>query len=43
MYQYKTKYTTPIEPDFTLIFKLNSDLMNHLMKRGIHHYDDISS
>ncbi|WP_256099522.1 hypothetical protein [Staphylococcus xylosus] len=43
MYHHKTNYITPIERDFTLIFKLNSDLMNHPMKRGIHHYDDISS
>ncbi|MDO5660144.1 hypothetical protein [Staphylococcus xylosus] len=43
MYHHQINYITPIERDFTLIFKLNSDLMNHLMKRGIHHYDDISN
>lgn len=43
MYHHQINYITPIERDFTLIFKLNSDLTNQLMKRGIHHYDDISS
>lgn len=43
MYHHQINYITPIERDLTLISKLNSDLIKQLMKRGIHHYDDISS